>query len=60
MKQKTTEAMRPIVEAYARYKGSKKAFCEEQNIAAYTLDYWRGKFNTVKPEASGFIALEWF
>lgn len=58
MKQKTAEAMRPIVEAYARYKGSKKAFCEEQNIAPHTLDYWRSKFNNVKTETSGFIALE--
>jgi hypothetical protein len=58
MKQKTAEAMRPIVEAYARYKGSKKVFCEEQNIAAHTLDYWRSKFNTAKRKTSSFIALE--
>ncbi|MCB9296234.1 MAG: transposase [Lewinellaceae bacterium] len=30
MKQKTSEAMRPIVEAYAHYPGSKKAFCAEE------------------------------
>ena len=58
MKQKTAEAMRPIVESYAKYKGSKKVFCEEQNIAVHTLDYWRSKFNTAKRETSAFIALE--
>ena len=58
MKQKTPEAMRPIVEAYAHYRGSKKAFCEEQGLAAHTLDYWRRKFSSSKEEPSGFIALE--
>ena len=50
--------MRPIVEAYARHEGSKKAFCQEYGIAPHTLDYWRGKFEKQKTESSGFIALE--
>jgi hypothetical protein len=50
--------MRPIVEAYAQYRGSKKAFCEEQVLAAHTLDYWRRKFSSSKQEQSGFITLE--
>lgn len=58
MKQKTSEAMRPIVEAYAQYQGSKKAFCAEHGLAAHTLDYWRRKFHGSQAEPSGFIALE--
>ena len=58
MKQKTSEGMRPILEAYAQYEGSKKAFCEEHGLAAHTLDYWRRKFSDSKTEPSGFIALE--
>ncbi len=50
--------MRPIVEAFARYEGSKKAFCLEQDIASHTLDYWRRKFDTPKIESSAFIALQ--
>ena len=58
MKQKTSEAMQPIVEACAQYQGSKKAFCAEHGLAAHTLDYWRRKFGEPKAEPSGFIALE--
>ena len=58
MKQKKSEAMRPIVEAYAQYPGSKTAFCAEHGLAAHTLDYWRRKFHGSEAEPSGFIALE--
>ncbi len=60
MKQKTLDAMRPVLEAFALYEGSKKAFCEEQGIAIPTLDYWRrkmkGKADKINTEA--FIALQ--
>lgn len=58
MKQKTAEAMHPIVEAYAQYKGSKKAFCLEHGLASHTLDYWRRKFGEPSSKASAFVALE--
>lgn len=60
MKQKTAEAMRPIVEAYAQYKGSKKSFCLQRDIAIHTLDYWRRKFSsdTEGKTAGSFISLE--
>ncbi len=58
MKQKTAEAMRTIVEAYGRYKGSKKAFCQEHGLAVHTLDYWRRKFTGQQSTPSAFIALE--
>lgn len=60
MKQKTVEAMRPIVEAYARFTGSKKSFCSERGIAVHTLDYWRRKFSsdTLGKAAGSFISLE--
>jgi transposase-like protein len=58
MKQKTAEAMRPIVEAYGRHEGSKRAFCQEQGIAAHTLDYWRRKLKETEPNSSGFVKLE--
>ncbi len=50
--------MRPIVESYARYKGSKKSFCQERGIAIHTLDYWRSKFKKPEVESASFIALE--
>ncbi len=50
--------MRPIVEAYARYKGSKKSFCKEQGVAIHTFDYWRRKFNAAQAEPSAFITLD--
>ena len=58
MKRKTTETMRPIVEAFSMYKGSKKAFCRERGIAPHTLDYWRRKFNGELSAGPAFIALE--
>ncbi|MCB9302620.1 MAG: hypothetical protein H6566_18415 [Lewinellaceae bacterium] len=58
MKQKTSEAMRPILEAYAHYQGSKRAFCAKHGLAAHTLDYWRRKFRGSEAEPSGFIAVE--
>jgi transposase-like protein len=58
MKQKKAEAMRPIVESYARYEGSKKAFCREHGLAIHTLDYWRRKFSEQPPKTSAFVALE--
>lgn len=58
MKQKTAEAMRPIVELYARYEGSKKAFCQEHGLAIHTLDYWRRKFSELQVKTSAFVALE--
>ena len=58
MKQKTAEAMRPIVESYVQYKGSKKAFCQEYGIAVHTLDYWRRKFGGQPAQTSAFVALE--
>lgn len=50
--------MRPIVESYARHEGSKKAFCEEHDLAIHTLDYWRRKFSEQQAGASAFVALE--
>ena len=58
MKQKTADAMRPIVESYAQYRGSKKAFCREHGLAIHTLDYWRRKFSEPSVKASAFVALE--
>ena len=58
MKQKTMDVMRPVLEAYARYEGSKKAFCQEQSITMHTLDYWRRKFKGQHTKASAFVALE--
>ena len=58
MKQKTAEAMRPIVESYAQYEGSKKTFCQEHGLAVHTLDYWRRKFSGQPPKTSAFVALE--
>lgn len=58
MKQKTADAMRPIVEAYAQYKGSKKSFCKEQGVAIHTFDYWRRKFNAPQANSSAFVALD--
>jgi hypothetical protein len=58
MKQKTESIMRPLVEAYACYPGSKKAFCEEHGLAAHTLDYWRRKFSDHRGETSDFVALK--
>lgn len=58
MKQKTASVMRPIVEAYSCYKGSKKAFCLEHGLAVHTLNYWLGKLNDRLGSSSGFVALE--
>lgn len=58
MKQKTADVMRPIVESYALYKGSKKAFCQEHGIGIHLLDYWRRKFSGLSTRPSAFVALE--
>lgn len=58
MKQKTASGMRPVVEAYAGYKGNKKTFCRENGLAQHTLDYWRRKFRDEEERPSGFVALE--
>ncbi len=60
MKQKTIDGMRPVVEAFALYEGSKKAFCEERGIAIPTLDYWRRKMKDKadKIKTKAFIALQ--
>lgn len=58
MKQKTADAMRPIVELYAQYRGSKKAFCREHGLAEHVLDYWRRKFCEDQEISSSFVALE--
>ncbi len=58
MKQKTAEAMRPLVEAYTHHQGSKKTFCQEHGLATHTLDYWRRKLNEQPAQSSAFIALD--
>ena len=58
MKQKTESGMRPVVEAYALYEGSKEMFCREHGLAPHTLDYWRRKLRDAEEVPSGFIALE--
>ncbi len=58
MKQKTAQAMRPLLEGYAQYSGSKKSFCQEHGIGVHVLDYWRRKLVGSKDEAPSFIALE--
>jgi hypothetical protein len=58
MKQKTAREMRPLLEAYARYGGSKKAFCREHGIGVHVLDYWRRKLPGSHAEGSSFISLE--
>ncbi|MDX2249219.1 MAG: hypothetical protein SF052_20695 [Bacteroidia bacterium] len=58
MKQRTAQEMRPLLDSYAQYGGSKKAFCRERGIAEHTLDYWRRKLARVRSAASAFIALE--
>lgn len=58
MKHKTADAMRPIVELYAQYEGSKKAFCREHGLAEHILDYWRRKFCEGREVSSSFVALE--
>ena len=50
--------MRPVVEAYALYEGSKKTFCLEHGLAPHTLDYWRRKLRDEAEGSSGFVALE--
>ena len=58
MKRKTREEMRPIVEAYAQYKGDKNSFCRKHEISLYQLSYWRGQLKRVEGGTSSFIALE--
>jgi len=58
MKRKTREEMRPIVEAYAHYKGDKKSFCRKHGISLYQLSYWRGQLKRAEVGVSSFIALE--
>jgi hypothetical protein len=58
MKKKTADAMRPIVELFAHYEGSKRAFCREHKLAIHTLDYWRRKFSAPRPKPSAFVAVE--
>jgi hypothetical protein len=50
--------MGPLVEAFARYGGTRKAFCAEHGIAVHVLDYWRRRLAEAPLPGGGFIELE--
>jgi len=60
MKQKTAEEMRPLIQSFAKYTGTKKAFCLENNINIHTFHYWQTKFNkqAVKFSSKKFLPLQ--
>jgi len=43
----TIEKMRPIVEGYANFQGTKKEYCAPHDLNPYTLDYWRSRIKEI-------------
>ena len=44
--------MRPVVEGYKNYSGTKKAYCREHNLNVQTFDYWRKRVEVVDKMAA--------
>ena len=59
--------MRPIVEGYKNFSGTKKAYCATYDLNPYTFDYWRSRVKEVDASKSltqkspthktGFVAI---
>ena len=59
--------MRPIVEGYVNFSGSKKEYCARYDLNPYTFDYWRTRVKETDAAAkkkekapthkTGFVAI---
>ncbi len=52
--------MRPIIEGFSDFAGTKKSYCQGQGIHLHTFDYWLKKFRQTPASqpSTGFVALE--